>query len=110
MMGNGKKMISRGYSKPSNTALIVAINGNNVYSSQLPSNVKLTPVEVLSFVCLYIYEFPRHVQHAALATLNIQYLSTHIACLLSHYYTPLFLLFVVQRIEYFIKNDKREKK
>lgn len=109
-MGNGEKMISRGYSKPSNTALTVGINGNNVYSSQLPSNVKLTPVEVLSFVCLYIYEFPRHVQHAALATLNIQYLSTHIACLLSHYYTPLFLLFVVQRIEYFIKNDKREKK
>lgn len=99
MMGNGEKMISRGYSKPT---VIMSIPRSYLQT--------LTPVEVLSFVCLYIYEIPRHVQHAALATLNIQYLSTHIACLLSHYYTPVFLLFVVQRIEYFIKNDKREKK
>lgn len=87
---------------------IFKANGNNVYSSQLPSNVNACWGP---FVCLFIKicEFPRHVQHAALATLNIQYLSTHIACLLSHYYTPVFLLFVVQRIENFIKMTKERK-
>lgn len=44
------------------------------------------PAEVLLIVCVYIYEFSRHVEHAALAPLNVQHLSTQVVCLLSHYY------------------------
>lgn len=66
------------------------------------------PAEVLLIVCVYIYEFSRHVQHAALAPLNVQHLSTQVVCLLSHYYAS-FQTFCCPKDENYFKTWQKRK-